>query len=183
MTGANGKIIVSCNMSQKDTMVLEGRVFQTASLYETNYREKSPVLCKVQSGNEFVREGQILIVHHNTFYQPSPYYLEYNLFAIPFGKTIFAILNFDGSLTPVCGNVLCERIDIPTPFHVPSEERKKYIDRVIVKDGGWTAYKPNDILFTRPHSYYEIVYIVDGQERRTHKCDSEMVCGVIKAKN
>lgn len=182
MTPTNGKILVSVNMLQKSQMKIGDTLFKMAEKFDSNYREKSPVICKVEEGNEWVKEGQILIAHHNTFYHPSPYHLEDNLFSIPFGKNLFAVMHLDGSLSPICGNVLCDRVDIETNPPLPIEYRKKYIDRVIVTDGGWTMYKPNDILFTKPHSYYEIVYNVNGEEKRIHKCDSDMVLGVIKAK-
>jgi len=180
MTPANNKILVSCNISQKDTLKIGNVVLKTANPFNTNFREKSPVICQVEEGNEYVREGQVLIAHHNTFYTPSPYHLQDNLFAIPFGKTLFAILHLDGSLSPICGNILCDRVDIETAIPLPPELRKKYIDRVTVKDGGWTMYKQGDLVFTKPHSYYEIVYTIDGVERKIHKCDSDMVIGVAK---
>ena len=164
-------------------MVIGDTVLQMASLYETNYREKSPVICTVVEGNNFVKKGQFLLCHHNLFYLPSPYHLQDNLFAIPFSKVLFAIINMDGSLTPICGNLLCDRVEKPSLLPLPPEMREKYIDRVIVTDGGWSIYKPKDLLFTRPHSYYEIVYTINGEEKRVHKVDKDMVAAVIKAKN
>jgi hypothetical protein len=182
MEAVNGKILVRCDDGQKNRINIGGIEFSTAIGYEKNYREKSPVICEVVEGNEFVREGQVLLVHHNTFYLPSPYYIGDELFSIPFGSTLFAIINADGSLSPICGNLLCDRVNIPTELPVPPELQEKYIDRVVVKDGGWSIYKPNDLLFTRPHSYYEIVYNINGEEKRVHKCHKDMVCGVVKAK-
>lgn len=182
MNPVNGKIIVKCDNEQKSSIRIGDVEFKTAMGYETNYREKSPVICEVVDGNEFVKEGQVLLVHHNTFYLPSPYHLGDDLFSIPFAKTLFAIINTDGSLAPICENILCDRVNIPSILPVPPELQEKYIDRVKVIDGGWTNYKPNDLLFTRPHSYYEIVYHLNGEEKRIHKCHSEMICGVVKAK-
>lgn len=182
MKSANGKLLVSVNIEQKDEMVIGCIVLKMATLYEKNYREKSPVICQAEEDNDFIRKGQVIICHHNHFYEPSPYFIEGNLYSIPVGKTMFAILNMDGSLNPICGNILCDRINIPTLLEVSPEHREQYINRLIVTDGGWTMYKQGDIVFTRPHSYYEIVYTINGQEHRVHKCDSEMVMGVVKAK-
>ncbi len=182
MTPTNDKILVSVNMTQKSEMKVGEVSLKMAHNFNTNFREKSPVICKVEEGNEYVREGQVLIAHHNLFYEPSPHLLEGNLFAIPFNKTLFAILHLDGSLSPICGNVLCDRVEIETTLPLPPELRKQYIDRVTVTDGGWTMYKTGDLLFTKPHSYYQIVYTVDGVESQIHKCDSDMVIGVVKAK-
>src|SRR3954471_15778654 len=111
---ANSKIVVSANMDQKEFTRINGVELRMANLFESNYREKSPVVCTVVQGNEHVLPGDVLIVHHNTLYHPSPYYLQDDLFAIPFAKTIFAKISDDGLLIPVCGNIMCDRPIIET---------------------------------------------------------------------
>lgn len=178
MTPLHDKILVSVNIEQKETMLVGGIEFKMANLFETNYREKNPVLCKVEVGNDIVQPGMVLVVHHNMF---SINFIQDNLFSIPFKKTIFGILNADGSIIPICGNLLCERVNIPSILEMPPELQEQYIDRVKVTDGGQTRYNPGDLLFTRPYSYYEIVYTVNGEQKRVHKCDSDMVCAVIRS--
>lgn len=178
ITPVNGKIVVSCNMKQKEEMTIAGVSIKCCHQYGTNYRERSPVVCVVEQGNKWVKTGEILLVHHNTLYTPSPYHLEGNLFSIPFAKTLFAKIGSEGQLEPICGNILCDRVDIETTFELPPDERKQHIDRVKVTDPGWTKYKIGQLLFTRPHSYYQIVYIWNGIETRVHKCHEEMVVGM-----
>jgi hypothetical protein len=180
MKPANNKIIVRVDLEQKGAMKIGDTVFATAMAYEVNYREKSPVVAQVVEGNDVVKEGQYLLCHHNSFYLPSPYHLYDDLFSIPFGKTIFAIIQHDGELQPVCENILCDRVDKEYILEMPVEQREKYLDRVTVRDGGWSPYKIGDLLFTRPYSFYEIVYMFDGHERRIHKVHAEMVVGVVK---
>jgi len=175
----NDKILVRVDMSQKDTMTLNGVTVSTAILFEKNYREKSPVVACVVEGNEWVKENDILLCHHNLFYDPSPHYLYDDLFTIPANKLLFAVVGSKG-LTPIYGNILCERVDKPSLLLVPEERREKYTDRVKVVNGGYTPYKPGDLLFTRPYSFYEIVYILNGIERRIHKCHEDMVCGILR---
>lgn len=182
MKSTIGRLLVSVNAEQKDKMTINGVMLKMAHLFENNYRERSPVICQAEEDTYFVKKGQLLICHHNHFYAPSPYFVQDNLYSIPIGKSIFCILNMDGSVNPICGNIICERVIIPSLLEVAPEIQEKYIDRLIVLDGGWTSYKKGDLVFTRPYSYYQIVYAVDEVEHRIHKCDSEMIMGVIKAK-
>lgn len=177
---ANHKIIVSVDMRQKDTMKIGDIEVKTGLKFETNYREKSPVIAKVEQGNEVVRRGNILICHHNHFYPPSPYFLEGNLYSIPANHTIFAILQEDGELKAVYGNILGTRVDIETFLPLPENQRKKHHDRLIVTDGGSTRFRPGQLVFSRPHAPYDIVYNFGGTVKRVTKLNSEMVVGVVK---
>jgi len=127
-----------------------------------------------------VDTGEILIVHHNTLYTPSPYHLGDNLFSIPSNsKILFAKLEEDLSLTPLLGHFFCERVEIPSDFPLPPEYIKHYDDRVRVTDPGQTRYKTGQLLFTRPFSYYEIVYIINNQQKRVIRCHEDMVVGYL----
>jgi hypothetical protein len=177
---ANNKIIVSVNMKQKDTFKLGDLEVSTGLKFETNYREKSPVVAKVEQGNDYIREGSVLICHHNHFYPPSPYHLYNNLFSIPANHTIFAILQTDGSLKAVYGNVLGQRVDVESFMPLPEDQRKKHHDRLIVSDPGDTKYKKGQLLFSRPSACYDIVYNYNGEVKRVTKLNSTMVVGVLK---
>lgn len=180
MTPANKKIIVSCDPNQKNEMIIGGVVMKMATLFESNYREKSPVMATVVEGNEWVQEGDVLLCHHNLFYQPSPYYLYDNLYSIPASNVLFAIIKEDGELTPIYGNMICDRIEIPTILPVPTEEKKTYINRSLVKAPGYTGYQKGQIIFHRPHAGYDIVYIFNGIEKRVTKVHADQVCGILK---
>lgn len=183
MKSTNNKIIVSVNMKQKDTMKIGDIEVSCAQKYEVNYRHKSPVIAKIESGNKHLRDGSIIVCHHNHFYHPSPYYLYDNLFSIPFNKTIFAIIDNEGFLKPVCGNIIGNRVDIKTIIPLPPEQRKKHTDRIIITDAGWTNYKEGDLIFTRPSAPYDIIYHWNGEQRVIIKVSDDMVCGVIQNKN
>ncbi len=179
MQAVNKRIIVKVNMEQKESMLVGGILLSTATKFEVNYREKSPTIAEVIEGNKFLKSGDIIICHHNHFYSPSPYQLEDNLFSIPFNKTIFAKISKKGNLTAICGNVLGERIPIKSDLELPPEYQKKYIDRLLIKDKGWTSYKAGDIVICRPNAPYDIVYNWAGIEKRITKLDSEMICGYL----
>lgn len=167
-------------MEQKETMLIWGILLSTATKFDTNYREKSPTLAEVVEGNKFLKVGDIIVCHHNHFYSPSPYQLEENLFSIPFNKTIFAKVSKKGNLSAICGNVLGERIPIKTDLQLPSEHQKKYIDRILLTDKGWTSYKNGSTIICRPNAPYDIVYNFNGIEKRVTKVSEDMICGYLK---
>ena len=179
----NDRIIVQVDQSQKDCMMIGGVKVLLGQKYQTNYREKSPILAEVLEGDGRLNKGDIILCHHNHFYGTSPYHLFDELYSIPANHTIFAVLSPSGMLLPVYGNVLASRVEIETSLPVPAEFLEYHIDRGLILDGGWTRFSPGDMVFTRPHSLYEIVYIWDGEERRSWKINSEMICAVIPAKN
>lgn len=179
MVSVNSKILVSCDLEQKEFMEVGGMQLKMATLYETNYRERSPVLAISQQTKGEIVKGDILICHHNHFYAPSPYFISDNLYSIPFNHTIFAIIDKQGNPKPVCGNILVEKVDIPTVLPLPPEQREQYIDRYIVADAGYTPYKKGQMVFTKPNSGYEIVFNLNNQEKRAIKINSEMIVGYI----
>jgi hypothetical protein len=180
MNPTNNKIIVSVNLSQKEQIDIGGNVFKTAGQFDTNYREKSPTIATVITGNETVTEGDILLCHHNLFYLPSPYHLYDNVYSIPFSQVLFAKILHDGSLLPICGNLLVDRIPIETIIPLPIEQQKTHISKYKVNNPGYTKYQKEDIVFSRPSAGYDIVYVYKGVEKRITKVDSQMICGVIR---
>lgn len=179
MMATNNRLLVRVDMGQKDTMLIGDVKCVTANAYQTNYREKSPVIAQVVDANDRLNKGDFLLCHHNHFHQPSPYYLQDDLYSIPANHTIFAILNPDGALSPVYGNVLADKVEVETLLPMPAEYREHYKDRGLILDGGWTEFKPGDLVFTRPSAIYEIVYIFGDIEKRVCKINSEMICASI----
>jgi hypothetical protein len=176
---ANDKIIVRVNLDQKNFFSIDGNIVSTATQFDPNYRERSPVVACVVSGTPYVKEGEIVLCHHNTFYEPSPYFLKDDLFSIPAkGTILFAVVSPEG-ITPVYGNLICERVEKPSSIPLPLEQKEYYIDRSVVKDGGLTRYKSGHLLFHKPHAAYEIVYILNGVESRVWKLPEEQVVGYV----
>lgn len=179
MKSVNNRIIVSVNMAQKNEMVIGDINIKTALLWESNYRERSPVVAKVITGNDVVKEGDIICCHHNHFCPPSPYYLYDDLFSIPFGNTIFGVFDNEGNLSPRCGNIFGSRVQIPSTVELPPELVKTYIDRVIVTDGRNTKYKNGELVLCRKYAPYDIVYNWNGIEKRVTKVNTDMIVGVV----
>lgn len=181
MIATNDRLLVRVDVAQKDTMMIGGVKCVTATKYETNYREKSPVIAQVVDGNDRLNQGDFILCHHNHFYDPSPYHLQGDLYSIPTNHTIFAVLSPSGELSPVYGNVLASKVEIATPIPVPPEYREFHKDRGLILDGGWTEFKQGDLVFTRPSAIYEIVYIWGEVEKRICKINSEMICAVVES--
>lgn len=180
MRATNGRIIVQVNMKQKDEFTIGEVTVKAALLYETNYREKSPVVGLIQQGNAYVKEGQIGIFHHNHFYRPSPYYLYDDLYSVPFNKTLFGVIDDQGEIQPMCGNIICQRVPIEYSLPVPVEHQKTHIDRALVVRPGDTPYKPGQLIFHRPNAGYDIVYNWNKIEKRVTKVYVEMVVGMVR---
>jgi hypothetical protein len=183
MKVTDGRILVRVDMVQKDTMKIGEVLFRCAPKYETNYREKSPVIAQVVDATDRLNEGDFLLCHHNHFYTPSPYHLQDDLYSIPANHTIFAILRPSGELSPVYGNVLASKVEIASLLPIPPEFREYHKDRGLILDGGWTEFQPGDLVFTRPSAIYEIVYNFGLIEHRICKINSEMICAVVEKKN
>lgn len=178
MEATNNKILVSCNLFQKDYMTIGNAVLKIGQSCNPNYRERSPVIAIAEESSGEIYKGDILICHHNHFYQPSPYWLEGDLFSIPNNKTIFAVIDNNGNAQPVNGNVIAERIYQDTKIDQPPEYRKFYNDRVKVLIAG-NGYAKGQLIFTRTAAPYEIVYIFSGIERRIVKVSKDMVIGYV----
>ena len=172
----NNKILVSCNLEQKDYIGINGINLKIGRKYESNYRERSPVIAISKENMGGVSIGDILICHHNDFYQPSPYWLVDDLFSIPCNKTIFAIIDKEGNPKPVNGNIIGERLYQDTKIEQPPEFRKHYIDRVKVLIAGY-GYAKGQLIFTKPYAPYQICFTWNSIEKRITKVDKDMVIG------
>ena len=180
MVSTNHKILVRSNLFQKDEMVINGVKFKTAPLFDTNFREKSPTIATVVTGNKYLKEGDVILCHHNTFYSPSPFQLEDDLFSIPYHNIVFGTLDEHGNISPLNGNTICQRIPIDNRPEIPIQYRKTFIDRATVLDGRWTYYKKGQTILHRLNAGYDIVYNLGGIEHRVTKVHESQVVGVLK---
>jgi hypothetical protein len=178
MIPTNNKVLVRVNLEQKDKVIIAGVEFSTALKFDSNHREKSPVIAEVISSNELLKQGDFIVCHHNHFYPPSPYHLQGDLYSIPFNHTIFAKINKDGTLSAMCGNILGKREEIKSEYYIPAANNY-YTDRITITDSGDTEYIVGQKIFTRPSAPYDIVYNWDGIEKRVTKVNSEMICAVM----
>lgn len=172
------RILVKVNMAQKDEFSIGGVTVKAALPFETNYRESSPVVGLILQGNAYIKPDTIAIFHHNHFYHPSPYFLYDDLYSVPFNKTLFGIIDQEGEIQPMCGNIICERVSEEYTMPVPVEHQKTRIDRARVIRPGLTIYKPEQLIFHRLNAGYDIVYNWNGTVHRVTKVHEDMVVGV-----
>lgn len=176
----NNKILVRSNVDQKSEMIINGVKLKTAGLFDSNYREKSPTIAEVVTGNRFLKSGDIILCHHNTFYLPSPFHVEDDIFSIPYENIVFGKLDEHGNISPLNGNIICQRIPIDNRPEIPIQYRKTFIDRAEVLDGRWTPYKKGQTILHRLNAGYDIVYNLGGIEHRVTKVHESQVVGVLK---
>lgn len=178
MKVVNNKLLVRVNMEQKSLMSISGIELRTALQYGTNYRERSPVVAEVMETKSEFAMGDLILCHHNHFYGNSPYWLKDDLFSIPLNHTIFAIIDKDGEPKAVQGNIIAEQIEVPSFLPLPPEQMEVYKDRVKVLSNG-CGYKKGQLVFTKLHAPYIIIYIFNTVQRKVVKVNSEMIIGKV----
>lgn len=172
-------IIVSVNLSQKDEALIGGSVLKTGKGYNENFRERNPVVAYVEQGNKEIPTGSHIICNYSYFDLESPLYLFDNLYSIPVDEEIYVMVNEDGSLIPVMGNVLVERITKETKIQLPEELKKPYFDRGLLLTGINGIPKDSFILWLKMADY-EICYTWKGEERRALKIHQSEITGYLK---
>lgn len=172
-----GNIIVSVNLNQKDEAIIGGgNVLKTGKAYNENFRERNPVVAKVEVGNKEIPKGSYIVCNYSYFDLESPLFMFDNLYSIPVNEEIYAMVNQDGSLTPVCGNVLVDSFIKQSILELPSELLKPCIDRGTALTG---EYKDHTIFWLK-YSNYEIVYQWNLEEKRAIKIHNTEITGYIK---
>lgn len=180
MKSVNNKILVKVDLSQKDYFDVGGATVRSATEFDKNYRNRSPVVGQFAESNKIFKQGDFALFHHNHFYQPSPYFVQDDLFSVPMTPAIFGVLNSQGEMIPVMGNMTVKLIKIPTLMDVPDDQQETYQNRYEIINPGWTTYKAGDIIFTRPLAGYEIVFTWNNIEKRVIKVPDSQVCGILK---
>ena len=179
MIAAENNIIVRVDLEQKNEVVINNNTLFTGRNYNENFRERNPVLAYVEQGLGEIKKGQWIVCNYSHFDWSSPFLLYDNLFSIPVDEEIFARVLEDGTLSPVCGNVIVTRVKEPSFLEFPPELVKEYHDRGYVANDGM-GYKKGDFIFWLQKSDHEIVYFWNGEERRTIKIFHKEIVGVLK---
>jgi hypothetical protein len=175
------KIVVSVVMEQKESITLSGIEFKIMPKFNGNHREKNPVIASVVEGYDKVPRGTFLICHHNCFEgDTNPFQISDNLFSIPFNKSIvFCSIDEQGELTGLLGNVLAERVNPASLLEIPITNRRSYFDRVKILKDGYGFIRGQDVL-TLPYADYQIVYNINGEEKRIIKVHQDEIVATIK---
>lgn len=179
MKPVNGSILVRVYLDQKQEANIGGNLLKTGKNYNDNFRERNPVVAYVEQGCKEIPTGVWVVCNYSYFDIESPLHLSDELYAIPVNEEIYAIVNEDGSLTPIMGNVLVERITKETKIELPEELKKPYLDRGILLTSTEIIPKDSFILWLKMADY-EICYTWKGEERRALKIHQSEITGYFK---
>lgn len=177
-------ILVSVNLDQLDTAQIGGMSLQIGHRYNENERESSPAICRIERGMPGFKKGLYLLCHYNLFDTESPRLLYesegLHYFSTLVDDSLFAIIKDDGSLQPICGNILAERIPKATKMFgldIPEEHLEYYHNKVVLSnDAG--ELKKGQIVLTEKWADYEICYTWENQQKRVIKILHEDICGI-----
>lgn len=197
-------IIIKTYLHQKEELAIKGKNGETINLYigsqyNTNYREKNPVMAEVLDNNskyQYIKKGFMVIVHHNMVSNPetNPRCIEWDrqkgiaIFSIPCTyETTFCVIDENGEALPVCENVIAKRIDqvIKTKFIIIPDSVKKKESKMVdilkvspeAKDKG---IKVGSRILMYAYSDYEICYTFNKKEHSVIKIHMDEVLGEVK---
>ena len=199
MKALRNKILVKSYANQKEAIQIKGEGGKVIELwvgkkFATNHREKNPVICTVvdnASKYDYIKEGDTLLVHHNLLsdWKTNPYCIEYDvetgegLYSFHADKSVFCKLNEDGSVLPVCGNIVAERIANPIKsiLHIPDTVKQEYKDRVKVLSVSpeVEGIYPDQVVQILQYADYEICYTWDKKDYSAIKVFSEEIIGIV----
>lgn len=171
-----GSIIVSCETNQKEEALIGGNLLKTGKNYNENFRERNPVVAFVVNGTKEIPQGSHIICNYSHFDLESPYEYSKGMYSIPVDEEIYAIVNTDGNLTPVCGNVLVEKIMRTNRIDIPEDFKKEQINQGIALTGEYKGQR----IFWLPFSNYTICYNWNDEERTAIKIYEKEITGCLK---
>lgn len=158
-------IILRVDPDQKERAIVAGCELMVANKYKTNHREKSPVVGIVEVGNNHIKKGTALIVHHNLLFgEISAYSMGDGLFSIPTNHNIFMRIDERGEPHSMFGNIICEYVNYANSQFYNITYHKPYNDRAIVVSNGY-GFRKGQLIFHAPMHQYEIVYNWRNVER------------------
>lgn len=178
-------ILVSVNIYQKEEVNIGGNILKTGKAYNENFRERNPVVAFVEKGNKEIPTNSYIICNYNHFHEDSPYHISdnlvntkeaYELYSIPVNEEIFAKVNAEGNLVPVCGNVLIDRIMKENYIDLPDDLKKEKINTAIALTGQFEG----KMIFFLPYSNYTICYNWNGEDRQAIKVFEKEITGYLK---
>ena len=167
-----GSILVNVDLRQKE----EINGLKSGKKYNENFRERNPVIAFVEQGSKEVPTGSYIVCNYSYFDLESPLQITDSLYSIPINEEIFATINSDGSLNPIMGNVLVERVTKETKIELPPELKKPHTNRGVAISGEYSG----KYIFWLPYADYEIVYTWEGKEHRALKIHQSEITGYLK---
>ena len=179
MNTVNDSILVSVDLSQRDNSKIGDTLMLTGRKYNENFRERNPVIAYVDKSAKDIPTGSHIVCNYSFFDLESPLEITDGTYSVPISEEIFAIVNDDGLLTPVQGNVLVERVTKDSKVELPEELKKPHMDRGILLTPT-DNIKSGKFIFWLKMADYEICYTWKGEERRALKIHQSEIVGYLK---
>lgn len=176
MKPIEGKILVEVEYDQKKNVSIGGGTLLLAKEFSENRRESQPVVCRVVDGNNKIKDGTYLLVHHNRFSENSPHHLGGNQYSLPYNESIFAKLDEEGNAHSLCDNIIVNQVFDNNSELIPGHLKKPHKTKYNVIGNGY-GFKKGQTVFAYPFSNYEIVYIFKGVEHRVIKLKKSDIVG------
>jgi hypothetical protein len=194
MTPKKKHIIVKSFPEQKETHRItcdDGKVIDLfiGRKYGDNDREINPSVCEVLfigEGVEQLQVGDLLIVHHNLLKNDASKIEKntdenYEIISLVADNMIYAIINKeDGSLTPVFGNCIAERIIVEekSTLFTTTQKTEDLKFKIISIPLDFTDVNAGDTVLCYKYSDYEMVYNFNGRENRAIRIWKDDILGV-----
>jgi co-chaperonin GroES (HSP10) len=175
MKPIGNKILIKADREQKSKMrygTLELYMPPNRDKLSENGRETNPVVAEVISGKGF-EGGEMIVLHHNIISNLALLVEKkdnYNIMAIPVDRWIIGKLDADGNIIPLNGNLTIKRKEekLQSIFIIiPDGVGKKDNNVGTVINSSLNAVPVGSQVLFHTYSDYEVVYFVNGQERRT----------------
>jgi hypothetical protein len=190
MKAKRKSLIIKAHLEQKESHEVrlpDGSVINLyiGRKYGENNREINPTVADVVSVGEGVTNielGDKIIVHHNLIMNEAAYIRKEGHFVwlgIPLTELIYAKIEEDGSLTPLDGTLLGERIVKPRVSELEFEDKTEPMKFKILKvPAGYEDVKEGDTILAYKLSDYEMVYHHNNRECRAIRISTSDVLGI-----
>lgn len=183
-------LIVKAYLEQKESHEVRLPDGTTINLYlgrkyGENNREINPTVAEVVSvGDEItdVELGDKLILHHNLIMNEANYIDkqgQYVWLGIPYNELVYAKIAYDGTLIPLKGTLIGERIVKEKVSEFEYEEKTEPMKfKILTTPEGYDDVKAGDTILAYKLSDYEMVYHHDNRECRAIRISTDDVLGI-----
>lgn len=183
-------LIVKAYLEQKESHAIQMPDGSTVNLYigrkyGENNREINPTVADVVSVGDEVTEvemGDKVILHHNLIQNEASYIRkegQYVWLGIPYNELVYAKLHEDGSLTPLSGTLIGERVKKPKVSELEYEEKTEQMKfKILQVPDGYEDVKAGDTILAYKLSDYEMVYHHNNKECRAIRIATKDVLGI-----
>lgn len=183
-------LIVKAYLEQKEShevQLPDGTVINLylGRKYGENNREINPTVADVVSvGDEVpnIEVGDKLILHHNLISNEATYIRkegQYVWIGLAYNDLVYAKITYDGTLIPLKGTLIGERILKPRVSELEYEDKTEPMKfKILTVPEGYDDVKTGDTILAYKLSDYEMVYHHNNKECRAIRISTDDVLGI-----